>query len=152
MRVSTATTIEKLGANAFKQRRPLLGRSGHVRARIFLSAFGIFAGVVHLALAGPHFEEATWLGTAFLADGLGLGMAGVWMLLSETRRATRAAGVAAALTVLAYLGSRTIGLPGMEREAWDALGVVTTVAELAILVSWLLLERSEREAAVEAAA
>jgi len=150
MQVSTTKTIDEIHRIIFKQEAHDSGESSRVKARIFFGGLGIFAGIVHIALAGPHFEEALWLGTAFLVDGLGLGATGIWRLLSGTRRAVSIAGVTATLTVIAFLVSRTLGLPGMEREAWDALGLVTTLAELAIVVSWLFLERPEREAAVGA--
>ena len=116
--------------------------------RIVGSALAIGAGVVHLVLAGPHFEEATWLGTAFLLDGFVFCAAGVWLLFGSTKQPKRAAVVIAALTVVAYLASRTMGLPGMEREGWDSLGLVTTIAELMIVASLPILDRSRPEAAL----
>jgi len=149
MQVSGSIAIEKIHAHDRRDRRRVYGENRHVRARIFVGGLSLVAGLVHLVLAGHHFEEAAWLGTAFLADGLGLSLAGIWLLTSGTKQAIRAAEVIAALTVLAYLGSRTIGLPGMDREAWDALGLVTTITELAIVVSWPFLDRPGREAGVE---
>jgi len=142
MPISTARVIVAIHTNIFQQEAHVSGGSSRTITRVFLGVIGIFAGIVHLALAGPHFEEAVWLGTAFLVDGLGLGATGIWVLLSDTRRARFIAGVTATLTAIAFLVSRTFGLPGMEPEAWDALGLVTTLAELAIVTSWLFLEVS----------
>ena len=118
------------------------------RARFFLGGLSVFAGVVHLALAAHHFEEATWLGVAFLGDGLGLTVVGTWLMLADSRGTRRAAGFLAALTALAYLGSRTIGLPGMHREGWDGLGLVTAISELLIFASLFLSARRHSESNV----
>jgi hypothetical protein len=118
--------------------RPSLPPPLRAVGRFFLGSLSLFAGVVHLALAGSHFEEVTWLGVAFLGDGLGLTILGVWLLLANSPGTRRAAGFLAAVTALAYLGSRTIGLPGMHREGWDGLGVVTTISELLIFASMFL--------------
>jgi hypothetical protein len=137
----TVTQRQEINASVSGPLRRLSGRN-------LSSALSIFTGIVHLVLAGPHFDESTWLGTAFLLDGVALMGAGIWLLLSGTQWAIRAVGISAALTALTYVASRTIGLPRMAPEAWDLLGLVTTGAEVAIVISWPFLNRFGRETAV----
>jgi FtsP/CotA-like multicopper oxidase with cupredoxin domain len=92
------------------------------------------AGVVHLALARDHLHESLLVGAGFLVSGAALSIAGLALSVSGKRRAWIGTGTAACLTALAYVASRTVGLPGAAREAWDAVGVVTTMLEGAVAV------------------
>jgi hypothetical protein len=96
-----------------------------------------FAGGVHLALAPHHLGESTVMGWLFLADGAALLLAAGFLMLSGRVWAWRAVGAVAAITILAYLTSRTIGLPGLHYEPWDLTGIVTSGIEGFVAVSAL---------------
>jgi FtsP/CotA-like multicopper oxidase with cupredoxin domain len=104
----------------------------------------VVAGVVHLALAGDHLHESVLVGAGFFVSGAALVVAGLGLSLSGKRRAWIGAGTAACLTALAYVASRTVGLPGAEREAWDTLGVATTMLEGAVALAAVSALRPER--------
>ena len=105
-----------------------------------------FAGGVHVALAPHHFSESTVYGWLFLIDGAALLLGGGVLMLSGHVRAWRAAGMAAAATALAYLISRTAGLPGLHPEVWDLKGIFTTSLEgivaITALVAGLVADRT----------
>lgn len=90
------------------------------------------AGAIHLALAPEHAKEGLGPGSLFVAAGLAqLALAG----LVATRRGGRAAlvallAVSAGLLSL-YAASRGLSLPGLDREAVDAVGLVTKLLEVA---------------------
>jgi len=96
-----------------------------------------FAGGVHLALAPEHLRESTVLGWLFVADGAALLLVGGWLVLTGRVWAWRTAGAICAATVLAYLISRTVGLPGLHQEAFDLRGIVVSSMEGLVAVSAL---------------
>jgi hypothetical protein len=107
-----------------------------------------FAGGVHLALAPEHLRESMVHGWLFVATGASLLLVGGWLVLTGRVWAWRVAGVISAGTVLAYLLSRTIGLPGMPVEAFDLRGIVTSSIEgfvaLSALAAGLVGDRPAR--------
>jgi len=102
-------------------------------ARVVGSFVCAVAAGVHASLVTAHLRESTLLGTLFVIDAVILGLTA---LVVSDRRAWPAhlAGAAAVLagTALAYVLSRTAGLPGVigEPEPVDALGLFTTLSEL----------------------
>lgn len=100
------------------------------------------AGAVHLALAPQHLVDGAWLGGAFIADGLGLLALGLWVVVSGSRRALLAAGVGCTATAVSFLLAHTVGLPGLHHQhAPDAVGIVTTMAEVAVALAVVGLRR-----------
>lgn len=103
-------------------------------AVIGLAAFA--AGAVHLLLAGPHFDESWALGIGFVVSGSALAATGLALATGGlTRLRGLAAATTAGLTAAAYGASRSVGLPGVGREAWDRVGVATTLVELAVVAA-----------------
>lgn len=96
-----------------------------------------FAGGVHLALAPGHLRESTVVGWLFAADGALLLLVGGWLVLTGRVWAWRTVGVIAAANVLAYLISRTVGLPGLHLESFELRGVVTSSLEGIVALSAL---------------
>jgi peptidoglycan/LPS O-acetylase OafA/YrhL len=87
---------------------------------------------VHAALVPHHLHESVRLGSAFLCSAIALALVAV--VVRPPRRARWPPATAAAVlaaTALAYMLSRTVGLPGLldTPETIDPLGVVTTAAE-----------------------
>jgi FtsP/CotA-like multicopper oxidase with cupredoxin domain len=95
---------------------------------------GMGAGGVHVALFPDHLRPHPWLGIGFLAVGMLLVLAGAVVAQRGplNQIAWHAFGLAAAVTALAYVLSRTVGLPGHPPEPWDVLGMFTTGAEIAV--------------------
>ena len=58
-------------------------------------------------------------------------------MLSGRVWAWRAAGTLSAVTILAYLISRTVGIPGMHYEPWDFTGIVTSGIEAVVAITAL---------------
>jgi hypothetical protein len=97
---------------------------------------------IHAGLVRAHLAESRLLGLAFALDAVMLAVAA---LVIRNRRSSVAAASAVAVallaTALAYVLSRTTGLPVLhpETEPVDLLGVTTTLFELAGVVACLLL-------------
>lgn len=91
-----------------------------------------FAGAIHLALVADHVEEGLGVAAFFAAAGIAqvvlAGVVGV--------RRTGPAGLAGLVFVsvgllVLYGVSRVLSLPGVDREAVDAVGLLTKLAEAA---------------------
>ncbi len=107
------------------------------QTRRFLTLAGaglIFAsGLIHLVLTPEHLEEAAYLGLLFLADFAGAVVAAFGIYRGRRWGWVLGALVAAGAPV-AYVISRTVGLPGMEPEGLlDPVGVVTKLTEALFL-------------------
>jgi CDP-diglyceride synthetase len=103
---------------------------------------------VHAALVPEHLHEGgPLLGGAFALSALALALSALLARLPEYDPwAVELALVVLAANVLAYVLSRTTGLPVLipDPEEVDLLGVVTTVAEaVGVVVGVALLTRKE---------
>ncbi len=89
-------------------------------------------GLIHLIEAPDQFSDATYKGLLFLANAAGcvVALAGVWR---RERWGWGLGALIAAATVIGYVWSRTIGLPGLpvDPDIFEPLGVVSVIAELA---------------------
>jgi hypothetical protein len=95
-------------------------------------------GVIHLWMARDAFGNARYEGVLFVANGVGALVAAVGVLRDRAGWAWLLGAVIAGGTLLAYVISRTVGLPGLpaEPDAWlEPLGVVSVIAELVFLLS-----------------
>jgi hypothetical protein len=97
----------------------------------------------HAGLAPAHLNGEPRLGAAFLAAVLLLVSAAAAVAARpRDRRVTGAAGLLLAGLMLAYLASRTTGIPVLDPgpEAVDAVGVATNVVEAfgVLLALWLI--------------
>jgi hypothetical protein len=114
------------------------GRAGAARtAEHWLGVLALLVtGGSHLALVPEHFHEATYAGGLFLLDSVAaLGLA-VVLLVSDRRWLWAAAGAVGALTVAAYVLSRTAGLPRLGDDVgnWtDPLSFPALAAEIALV-------------------
>ncbi|NHA67930.1 hypothetical protein [Phycicoccus flavus] len=103
--------------------------------RRVLAALLLVAGGVHVPLVPEHLEEAPYVGVLFVLLALAcLGLA-VAVLRTEDRRVWLLSGVVCVLAALAFVLSRTVGLPqiGDDVGNWaDPLGVVALVSELLV--------------------
>jgi hypothetical protein len=110
-------------------RAPVNG-SVQTGARAFVALVCAASAGIHAALVPEHYQEGGLrLGGAFALSALLLGVSAVLVARSTM---TALPVVVLLGTALAYLLSRTSGIPLLidEPEALDALGLVTTVAEV----------------------
>ena len=95
-------------------------------------ALMLVTGIVHLIDAPDAFDEATYKGLLFAANGIGALIAAVGIARGARSWGWGLGLLVAAGAFVGYVASRTIGLPGIpaEPDAWlEPLGVVSLVAE-----------------------
>jgi len=91
----------------------------------------IAIGLIHFINAPDSFDEATYKGLLFLANGVGALIAayGIW---SDKRWGWTIGLLVAAGALTGYVMSRTIGMPGIpaEPDAWlEPMGVLSMITE-----------------------
>jgi len=95
-------------------------------------ALMLVTGIIHLIDAPDAFDEATYKGLLFVANGIGALIAAVGITRGARTWGWGLGLLVAAGAFVGYVASRTIGLPGIpaEPDAWlEPLGVVSLVAE-----------------------
>jgi hypothetical protein len=101
-------------------------------------------GLIHLWMAGDAFGNATYEGVLFVANGIGALVAAVGVYRSRANWGWMLGALVAGSTLLGYVMSRTVGLPGLpaEPENWfEPLGVVSIVAEVVFLTVFAMTRR-----------
>jgi hypothetical protein len=102
---------------------------------------------VHIAIAPEHLREAPYAGVLFIALATAALTSAVLLLTTNHRLAwTGAAGLSLA-AVVAYLMSRSVGLPSLADDIGDwlnPLGVVAVVSETAVLLMFGYTQRGAR--------
>jgi hypothetical protein len=89
------------------------------------------AGTIHLVLAPEHFEESGAAGAFFVATGLvQFALAGLIAGRRGGRGALVALLVVAGILLALYAASRAVSLPGLEREPFDGVGLLTKLLEV----------------------
>jgi hypothetical protein len=92
------------------------------------------AGIIHLILMRGEYNEAHYIGMLFAASFFGAIIAAVWIYRGSPWGWILGIFVAAG-SIVGYVLSRTIGLPGMEIESWlNPYGIVSLVVEAIFLV------------------
>ena len=115
----------------------MTSRRGAVPTSIVLIACAFSAGI-HFALMPSHADESAALGAGFAVAGLLLLAFGLVVFMQpHSAAAALTTAVLLALLLAVYLLSRTAGLPGFGHgpEAFDALGLLTKLAELGALLA-----------------
>lgn len=101
------------------------------------------AGAVHIPITGEHLDEAPYIGILFIALTVACGTCAVLLVLHDNPMVWAVAGAVAALAVVGYVLSRTVGLPqiGDDVGNWsDPLGTVALVTEgLTVVLAALAL-------------
>jgi len=115
-----------------------------MKRNLLLLAVAISAGV-HAGLAPSHLREEPLLGIGFVGATLLLAATAVALARRIDVRApsVAAVGVLAAL-VAGYVATRTVGVPGLEHEAWDSLGLATNAVEVLGLAAAVQMIRNPR--------
>jgi hypothetical protein len=117
--------------------------AGNAVAVIAAASAGVHAGLVpeHLREAGPR------LGGAFALSAFLLAAVGLLAARRPSRRTWAVAAIVLAGVAIAYVLSRTSGIPFLlaDPEAPDRLGVITTGAETVAALAAALLALSRKE-------
>ncbi|MEO8357145.1 MAG: hypothetical protein ABI621_14640 [Chloroflexota bacterium] len=99
----------------------------------------LVTGYLHLITAGEEYSEARYMGVLFLLNFLGSLFAAVGIYKRILSWGWALGIVIAAGSILGYIQSRTVGMPGMEVEAWyDPIGVAALIVEALYLVVFVL--------------
>jgi hypothetical protein len=106
--------------------------------RYFAAGLGIVAGVIHLAVAPDHFQEAFEFGAFFVVVGVFQIVSSLILAVRPSRMLVIVTMAFNALVVIIYTVAYTVGLPfgpnPGEPEKVNGLGSASTLGELALLV------------------
>jgi hypothetical protein len=106
-------------------------------------------GVIHLILMRGEYDEAHYMGMLFAANFVGAIIAAVGIYRGSLWGWILGFLVAAG-SLVGYILSRTVGMPGMEIEAWlDPFGVLSLVMEVIFIA--LVVQKVPRKGAVQSA-
>ena len=101
-------------------------------------------GLLHLILSPEYLSEKTYVGVLFILGGL-TALAIAVKLWRAPDMATWAAGsVLAASMAIAFILSRTTGLPGYSPSEWEISGVISVLIELGFVGVALKAVRTTR--------
>lgn len=111
--------------------------------RWFAAAMMFVAAAVHVPLVPEHLEEAAYVGVLFIALAVVGAVLTVLLMVHDSRPVWTVSGVVGLLSVVAFVASRTVGLPQItddignwtEPLGYPALAseaLVTIVAALAL--------------------
>jgi len=122
----------------------VVGRPLRSPLRWLAAATLVASGAVHIPVIPMHLEEAPYIGYLFIALTAVCFAIAVAVLLVDSVVVWAAGGVVTALAVIAYVLSRTVGLPQIADDIgnWtDPLGVAAIAAEtvtvlLAVVALW----------------
>ena len=101
-------------------------------------------GLIHVVDASESFADAAYLGWLFYANALAALIAAIGIWRGERAWGWHCGAGLAAVTLLGYLASRTVGLPQLpaEPDAWlEPLGVASLLAEAGFLMVYGLAIR-----------
>lgn len=109
--------------------------AGTPRTLAFVGALLLLAiGIIHAVDAPDHFDEETYVGVLFVLNAIASFLVAAALAARPSSRAAWCIGaLIAALSLVAFILSRTSGLPSYKEEDWEALGVVSIVLEAAFL-------------------
>ena len=105
-------------------------------------------GLIHVLLAREAFGDAPYKGVLFIGNGAGAVAAALGIIRGRQALGWLLGLLVSGGAILAYVASRTIGLPGLpaEPDAWlEPMGVASLVCETAFVI----LFAATRKAAAE---
>jgi hypothetical protein len=96
-------------------------------------------GLLHYITAAEEYSQARYMGVLFLANFLGSLVAAFGIARGKLGWGWILGGVIATGSILGYIQSRTVGMPGMEVEAWyDPIGIPALIIETLFLTVLVL--------------
>jgi hypothetical protein len=100
---------------------------------LWLGIISVMAtGLIHAIEAPDAFHDAAYKGWLFCLNGLGALLAAIGIYVHNKHWGWNLGFLVAALSIVLYVASRTVGLPNIpaEPDAWfEPLGVVSLCAE-----------------------
>jgi hypothetical protein len=115
----------------------------------WLAVLAIFGtGLVHVLEARDAFGDARYKGLLFVGNGLGALVAAIGISRDRRMLGWLLGLLVAGGALLAYVASRTIGLPGLpaEPDAWlEPMGVVSVVCEASFVILFAIAHRGRPE-------
>lgn len=132
---------------------PMTRRGAHVSvhpdrvawvARWLTALMVAVSAVVHLILWDEGIRSVDVIGPAFLVNGVGGIVIAVAVLVWRHWLPLLAAAGFGAVTLGAYVMSRTVGLAGVREQIWTTEAVVSAVVEVLAIVFAVLAWRQER--------
>lgn len=113
--------------------------AGDLVVRIVTAAAVLLSAGIHLVLYFDGFAGISVIGPLFLLNAVGgIVIAGAVLVWRHRLPALGAIGFGA-LTLAAYLVSRTVGLLGVHELMWDVSGVLAMIGDIIALVGGLVL-------------
>jgi uncharacterized membrane protein YhdT len=106
-------------------------------------------GFVHVLEAKDAFGDATYKGILFLGNGAGALVAAIGILRNQRALGWLLGLLVAGGAILAYVASRTIGMPGLpaEPDAWlEPSGVASIVCEVLFVILFAMAHRAKTRA------
>jgi hypothetical protein len=101
--------------------------------------FILATGILHYVTAPEEYSEARYMGVLFLLNFLGSLVSAVGIARRKLSWGWILGIIIAAGSIIGYIQSRTIGMPGMEVEAWyDPIGIPAMLVEGLFLVVTIL--------------
>ena len=86
-------------------------------------------GIIHLILSPEYFSEQAYVGVLFIAGGLFLCALAVALWRADNVPSWFLGALTMAGMGIAFVLSRTTGLPGFKESGWELSGIVTLVLE-----------------------
>lgn len=149
-----ATSRLVSGPDAGTGAAPAAGSGGLLTAvwslwRYPAALLAVVAGFAHVPVTPEHLNEAPYIGVLFIVLTTVCVVLAAGLLIADSPVVWAALGGTCLLAVIAFVLSRTIGLPQMADDVgnWsETLGVVSVVTESAVVVfSVLALRKSRRK-------
>ena len=104
----------------------------------------IITGIIHIIDAPDSFGDAIYKGWLFYANGLGSFMAAYGILRGKSSWGWNLGFVIAGVSFVAYIVSRSVGLPYIpaEPDAWlEPLGVASLMVEAGFIFTFIFVKR-----------
>lgn len=89
----------------------------------------IVTGIVHFIEAPEYFDDAAYMGALFVLNGIG-SIAAAYGIYKNQKWGWMLGLLIAGGSILGYIVSRTIGMPGVAVKEWaDAIGILSLAVE-----------------------
>jgi hypothetical protein len=106
-------------------------------------------GLIHVVDARDAFGDATYKGLLFIGNGVGALAAAIGIYRDQRALGWLLGLLVAGGAILAYVASRTIGLPGLppEPDAWlEPIGVASLLCETLFVILFMVTRRARPDA------
>lgn len=107
------------------------------RLRYPAAALALVAGLAHVPVTPAHLREARYIGLLFILLTVVCVLGASWLLIADSAVVWGVLGVSCMLAVVAYVVSRTIGLPLMADDVgnwFETLGLVSVLTETGVVL------------------